>query len=86
VDRADRSAATIRKALRIACRMFTRRANVNDFCSDAILARDRLDWNNLFSRTQDFFELSLSDETVCRIRPRSYTPVNRTIRIIGRRK
>ena len=40
MDRADRSAATIRKALRIARRMFTRRANVNDFCSDAILARD----------------------------------------------
>ena len=45
-----------------------------------------LDWNNLLGRTQDFFHLRLSDGAVCRIRPRSYTPVNRTIRVIGRRK
>jgi hypothetical protein len=41
VDRADRNAATARKASRIARRMASRCANVNDFCSDAILARDR---------------------------------------------
>jgi hypothetical protein len=40
VDRAERSAATALKASRIACRMASRCANVNEFCSDAILARD----------------------------------------------
>jgi hypothetical protein len=41
VDKAERSAATARKASRIACRMASRCTNVNEFCSDAILARDR---------------------------------------------
>ena len=38
--KADRSAATVRKASRIACRMASSCANVNVFCPDAILARD----------------------------------------------
>jgi hypothetical protein len=41
VDRAVRSAATVRKASRIACRMARRCANVNNSCPDAILAKDR---------------------------------------------
>jgi hypothetical protein len=32
VDSAERSAATVRKASRIACRMASSYANVNDFC------------------------------------------------------
>jgi hypothetical protein len=40
VDKADRSAATVRKTSRIACRMASRCANINVFLPDAILARD----------------------------------------------
>jgi hypothetical protein len=39
-DRADWRAATVRMASRIACRMASSCANVNDSCPDAILAKD----------------------------------------------
>jgi hypothetical protein len=42
VNRADRSAATIRTASRISCRIAKRYASVNDSLPDAIMANDRL--------------------------------------------
>ena len=40
--RADRSPATVQMAARIACRIASGCAHVNDFCPDAILAKDSL--------------------------------------------
>jgi hypothetical protein len=63
VDRADRSAAIIRKAARIACTMASRPANVNDFCLDAILARDSLFEDELTTDKKD----SLPQRSVFRL-------------------
>jgi hypothetical protein len=41
VNTADRSAATVRRASGIGCRIARRYASVNDFVPDAIMAKDR---------------------------------------------